>query len=234
MANLSDKVAPSGVALLSALIPPTVTYLTSGTSATYTTPNNAKVLFIEVFGAGGGSGGVDGQGNGTVAQSRGGGAGGYLQKRIAAPNATYTYTVGAAGSAGVAGNNDGGNGGTSTFTDGASINLSSMGGAGGSGMSGTSGNSIGEGPLGGTSSGGDLNIAGNPSGPRAIVNGESACLSNGGSSMLGAGGNSNAGGVGGAGLGYGSGAGGSGSRNEATNYAGNTGAGGLIKITEFY
>jgi len=213
---------------------PTFTLLTSGATATYTTPTDAIAILVEVFGAGGGSGGVDGQGSGTVAQSGGGGAGGYLQKRIADPNATYTYTVGAAGAAGVAGDNDGGAGGTSTFTDGASITLSSGGGGGGAGMTGTSGNAVAQGSLGGTSSGGDLNISGNPSGPRGVIGGENASLSNGGSSMLGASGIAMFSGVGGAGLGYGSGAGGSGSRNVTTNYAGALGAGGLIKITEFY
>jgi hypothetical protein len=221
-------------AISTSLVAPTVTYLTSGTAATYTTPADVKVLFVEVLGAGGGSGGVDGQGAGTVAHSRGGGAGGYLQKRISAPDATYTYTVGAAGSAGAAGDNSGGNGGTSTFTDGASITLSSGGGVGGGGMTGTSGNGTSSGALGGVSSGGDLNVAGNPSSGRSIVNAQSASLSEGGASMFGSSGISNIDGVGGEGLGYGSGAGGSSSRNSTANYAGALGSGGLIKIMEFY
>ncbi|MGJ5036976.1 hypothetical protein [Bradyrhizobium sp. HKCCYLR1023] len=52
---------------------------------------------------GGGGGGTDGGSGGRGAA--GGGAGGYLEKYIAAPAATYAYSVGAAGSGGSAGAN---------------------------------------------------------------------------------------------------------------------------------
>lgn len=56
-------------------------------------------------GGGGGGGGSAGTNTGG-----GGGSGGYVEKRITAPAATYTYTVGAAANGGAAGTTAGGNG----------------------------------------------------------------------------------------------------------------------------
>ena len=49
-----------------------ITYLTSGTAATYTTPTGVRALYVECVGGGGGGGGVDGQGAGTGAGAGGG------------------------------------------------------------------------------------------------------------------------------------------------------------------
>ena len=54
-----------------------ITYLTSGTAATYTTPTNARALYVECVGGGGGGGGVDGQGAGTGRVAAAGGGGGF-------------------------------------------------------------------------------------------------------------------------------------------------------------
>lgn len=56
-------------------------------------------------GSGGGGGGSNSSNSGG-----GGGAGGYVEKIITAPSATYTYTVGAAANGGAAGTEAGGNG----------------------------------------------------------------------------------------------------------------------------
>ena len=57
-----------------------------------------------------GSGGGGGGGSSGTGAGGGGGAGGYVEKLITSPSATYTYTVGAAGTGGAAGGNAGGNG----------------------------------------------------------------------------------------------------------------------------
>lgn len=59
-----------------------------------------------------GGGGQGGAGSSTTATGSGGGAGGYCEKLIVGPAATYTYTVGAGGAAGAAGGVAGGAGGT--------------------------------------------------------------------------------------------------------------------------
>lgn len=82
-----------------------------------------------LFGSGAGGGGIQGGGNGRNgatnscagggggqagggAGAGGGGGGEYAELYIASPAATYTYTVGAAGTGGAAGGSSGGNGGT--------------------------------------------------------------------------------------------------------------------------
>ena len=79
---------------------PTIQTFTAG-SGTYTKPTAAKWIRVRVVGAGGGGGGFT---NITSCYSgSGGGSGGYLDAIIAAPSATYTYAIGAAGTAGAAG-----------------------------------------------------------------------------------------------------------------------------------
>lgn len=115
-----------------------ITYLTSGTAATYTTPAGVRALKVTVVGGGGGGGGVDGQATAnTNAYSNGGGGAGYAIAFIAAAEASYTYTVGAGGTGGAAGNNAGATGGTTEFKNaGATVVISSTGGAGGLGDTG--------------------------------------------------------------------------------------------------
>jgi len=213
-----------------------VTYLTSGTAATYTTPTGCRALRVTAIGAGGGGGGVDGQGAGTAAAGGGGGPGAEVVKFITSPEASYTYTIGAAGTGGAAGANDGAAGGNTTFAGGA-VNLAANGGAGGAGITGASGNTSGGAGAGGTGTGGDLNIEGSRQ-ARARTVGSTIYIGGlGGSTRFGAGGNSGsilADGAGQAASGYGSGGGGASVAGAATNYAGGDGTGGLIIVEEYF
>jgi hypothetical protein len=112
-----------------------ITYLTSGTDATYATPTGVQALKITVVGGGGGAGGVDGSATAsTNAYSNGGGGAGYAIAFIAAAEASYTYTVGAGGTGGAAGNNPGAAGGTTEFKNGAeTVVISATGGGAGAG-----------------------------------------------------------------------------------------------------
>jgi len=118
----------------------TITYLTSGTAATYTTPSGARALRVTGVGGGGGGGGVDGEAGGAAACSSGGSGGGGFQLWITSPEASYTYTIGAGGAGGAAGANDGADGGDTTWA-GASNTATAGGGGGGVGHLGTTGTS---------------------------------------------------------------------------------------------
>ena len=115
-----------------------ITYLTSGTAATYTTPTGVRALKVTVVGGGGGAGGVDGVGTASHnAYSNGGGGAGYAIAFIASAEASYTYTVGAGGTGGAAGNNAGAAGGTTEFKNaGATVVISATGGGAGNGDTG--------------------------------------------------------------------------------------------------
>ncbi len=115
-----------------------ITYLTSGTAATYTTPTGVRALKVTTIGGGGGGGGVNGSSTAsTNAYSDGGGGGGYATAFIATAEASYTYTVGSGGTGGAVGNNAGATGGTTEFKNaGATIIVSATGGAGGLGDTG--------------------------------------------------------------------------------------------------
>lgn len=109
------------------------TTLISGTAATYTTPSGVRAIFVQLVGGGGGGGGVDGVGS-QAAFSPGGNGGGYAEKFITSPSATYTYTIGDGGAGGAAGANAGSTGGTTSFTDGGATNMTGPGGNGGGTM----------------------------------------------------------------------------------------------------
>lgn len=212
-----------------------ITYLTSGTSATYTTPTGVRALYVEVVGGGGGGGGVDGGGAGTAAGGRSGGGGGYCAKFITSPSASYTYTIGAGGTGGAAGNNNGTDGGTTTFTDG-TLTLTANGGALGVGQNATAGtnNSIAGGD-GGTASGGDLNLSGSMGTDRAIQAGDLAGMSQSGCTpFFGGGKTSGQTGNAPAATNYGEGGAGANVVDTTANYAGADGYQGVIRITEFY
>lgn len=115
-----------------------VTYLTSGTAATYTTPTGVRALKVTVVGGGGGGGGVNGSTTAsTNAYSDGGGGGGYAIAFIASAEASYTYTVGAGGTGGAIGANNGASGGTTEFKNaGSTVIVSATGGGGGLGDTG--------------------------------------------------------------------------------------------------
>lgn len=133
---------------------------TSGTAATYTTPAGIRSILVECVGGGGGGGGAAAA-LGQSAAGGGGAGGGYARKWIASAAATYTYTVGAGGAGGAAGNNNGSNGGDTTFST-----ITAGGGTGGGGSaaaaSGTTVTSKGAAGSGGTYSGADIGVEGNP------------------------------------------------------------------------
>lgn len=216
---------------------PTITYLTSGTSATYTPTTGTKAIYVEVVGGGGGGGGVDGQGAGTSAAGLAGGGGGYSARLITNMSQTFTYTVGSGGSAGAAGNNAGAAGGTSSFTGSISGTHSATGGNGGGGMLATSGNGRASGVAGGAGTGGDLNLEGSCATGRSIVSGGfasfslSGCAPFFGGSVVHTGSNDT---NGSAGVNYGAGGSGGTVSDVATNFAGGAGKAGVIRITEYF
>jgi hypothetical protein len=231
-----QKLSTNGSGVLSwTASAPKITYLTSGTSATYTPTTGTKAIYVEVVGAGGGGGGVDGQGAGTGAVGASGGGGGYTAKLITSPAVSYTYTIGAGGSAGSSAAGSGGGGGTSTFTDG-TLTLTATGGDGGTGLTATAGNSTGSaGGIGGAGSGGDLNLEGRRAGNRAVASGLVVSLSTSGAAPFFGGGKTTAiGNAGEAGTNYGEGGSAGAVYNVTTNYAGGAGAAGVIRITEFF
>jgi len=213
-----------------------ITYLpTTGSSLTYTTPTNARALYVECVGGGGGGGGVDGQGAGTGAGAGGGSGAGYVAKFITSPAASYTYTVGAGGAAGASGANNGGDGGNTTFAGG-SVTLSATGGNGGLGHTASASNAYYAGAAGSDGSGGDIVIGGQRGGARSRGNFVQYFGGDGAGSVFGVGN----GGVGGnnsagdAGVRYGCGGGGGGVDGTTSNYAGGAGYQGVIRVTVYY
>jgi len=212
-----------------------ITYLTSGTAATYTTPANVRAIYVECVGGGGGGGGVDGQGSGTGGGAGGGAGGGYVAKLITSPSATYTYTIGAGGTGGAAGANGGTVGGDTTFTDG-TITLTATSGNGGGGITASASNAYYNQATGGDGIGGDVGIGGQRGGARSRGTFVQYYGGYGGGSFFGQGGGGNAGTNASGGNGTNYGCGGGGGANDATtsNYAGGNGYQGVIRITEYY
>lgn len=120
-------------------------------TSTYTKPSGLKWIVLKMVGGGGGGGGADF--DDTVVRP-GGASGGYIEKIISASalQATTTVVAGAAGTAGgcAASPTSGGTGGTSTFGG-----MATTTGGGGGYSSGDTPQGVG-----GTASGGDLNIDG--------------------------------------------------------------------------
>jgi hypothetical protein len=214
-----------------------ITYLTTGTAATYTTPTGVRALFVECLGGGGGGGGVNGTSAGQGGAAGAGSGAGCATKLITSPSASYTYTVGAGGAAGASTPTDGTNGGDSTFTDGV-LTLTGGGGVGGLSVSASANYVLYEDTAGGTASGGDINISGGVGsgryvGPFVALGGRS-----GGGSIFGGGAIgqfvNNAAATGLAATSYGAGGSGAVSESVATNAAGGAGYQGVIRITEYY
>lgn len=209
-------------------------------SGTWTKPSGAKVVIVELLGAGGGGAG----GNVAGVGGGGGGGGAAVRKiyRAADLGATESVAVGAAGAAGAAAGN-GGQGGNTSFSSG--LNQST---AFGGGPGSVTGGSVGGGGGGMTSAGtaGSSSTGGSGGGPQGGVGtggvGTAGDASLGGAAGSGAvtpgnGGNSGFGGGGGAGSsaagtrasspggnsGFGGGGGASG--GNATNIAGGVGGG---------
>ena len=211
---------------------PQVSVLTSGTS--YSVPAGALYLKIRMVGGGGGGGGSS---NAAAGNGAGGGAGGYLEAFILGPlSASYSYNVGGGGNGG--NNSNGGqagfSGGNTTF-DGSTFTAN--GGFGGGSSLGTNNTPAPIG-LGGSSSGGYLNVIGGDG-----TSGAQATASNTAVAIGGAGGASYFGGGGSGGVdtlltptpgrAYGAGGGGGGQKT-TPEQAGASGAAGIIIVEVYY
>ena len=205
--------------------------LASGTSYTPTTGTNK--IMIELWGAGGAGGGVDGGATGAIAG--GGGSGGYARYYMTGVGSgPYTYSIGAggAGVVGAAGNA----GGNTTFNTG-TVTITAYGGQGGGSVPGGPAVKFAFGGAGGViSTGGDYNSGGAPGGRGMTGTIRPAIFSGyGGSTSLGGGGtgiyNLTAAGVWAA-TSTGSGGGGANGLDPPAS-AGGDGADGVIIISEY-
>lgn len=208
-----------------------VTY-TSG-SGTYTVPVGVTAIQVKIVGAGGAGGSANYSAcAGLYHVGSGGGSGGYCEKFISSPAASYSYSVGAGGTPntttcgnGTAGGSAGGN---TTF--GTSF-LTANGGAGG--LNSYSGFII-NGGAGGAATGGDINISGTRGG--AAVSSSYLSAGYGANSIFGGGG-SGLGAINGTSAGFAGtspGAGGSGAAAYSGGWQpGGSGANGIIIIYEY-
>lgn len=196
------------------------------------TPNaNATIAFIECWGAGGGGGGVSGAAN-SAGAGGGGGAGGYSAKWVSGfAGSTFSIGIGASGAAGNSNAGSGGTGGSTLI----STYISANGGVGGAGQSASTFLlPAAAGAGGAATTGGDINVAGNPGQAGLRCTGTSGFGGNGAETTRGGAGAGNAAdGVGGdAGANTGSGGGGA-FANGATNRAGGAGGTGCAVITYY-
>jgi hypothetical protein len=182
-------------------LPVVRTYLTANSPATWTKPTGLKYVIVEGVAGGGGAKAVTGSGN-----TNGAGGGGYFRKKInvADLGSTETVTIGAGGAGGTPGGAAGAAGGASSF----GAHCSANGGT----------NDI----VGGTATGGDINVKGR----FGTLSTASGC---GGDSQFGTGGYGSTSVSGENGTGYGSGGGGS-----RYAYTGGNGTNGIVIVTEYY
>jgi hypothetical protein len=204
---------------------------TTGTAQTYTKNASATSILVECIGGGSGGGGINVTST-TNSAGGGGGSGGYCRKYITSAASTYTYTVGAGGAGGAAGVNNGSPGTATTFST-----LSAGGATGGSASAAITTGPAGIPGVGGSSSGGDINLSGQTGmqgfafiGCGAPGNGGQSVLVGSGIGVMSAS-SSNAG----VNAGTNSGSGGSGASGNAVNanQAGGNGGAGLIIVWEF-
>jgi hypothetical protein len=199
-------------------------------SSTFTPHDLTQACDVEVLGGGGGGGGSAATSAGQISGGTGGAGGGYTRGWLTSGFDGATVTVGAGGAPGAAGA-AGGNGGTSSF----GAALSATGGGGGpAGTAGTTGANVG--PLGGTGTGGAINIRGETGeGPFGIGSVPIIRSGRGGDSLYGAGGNNAVSfASGGNASGYGAGGGGSACPPSTGSPAsGGSGTGGMIIVREY-
>ncbi len=197
--------------------------------ATYTTPADAKLLKVLVCGGGGG-GGTGSSSAANCAAGSGGEGGSVTIKYIANPGATYYYAVGLGGASAV-------NGKQSHFTDLSAVLMLGQGGLKGTNGAQATTTLVSGAAIGAiVGSGGDVYIAGGPSGPGLIFAATMAVGGRGGGSYFGDGAPENATTTSATGTdGYMPGAGGAGGAAVgATSGSGGAGANGTIIIEEFY
>lgn len=193
---------------------------------TYTPTTGMEYCIVECVGGGGGGGGTA---SGTDNNAPGGGAGGYCRAVLdaATVGASQIVTIGAGGAGAANASASGTTGGNTTF----GAILTANGGTGGGLLS--AGNR--DAGVGGTASGGDINITGMQGGNYTNSKLPSGI---GGSTIYGAGGgnsftNNTGGEAGKNGSGYGSGGSGALSGSAAGDLAGGDGASGIVIITEY-
>lgn len=202
-------------------------------SGAYTPPPNVRALEFIAVGGGGGGGGVDGQGGGTAGASVAGGGGGTSIDYTSIIESSYTIVIGSGGSGGAAGNNPGSNGGTTTVSS-TNINLTANGGNGGGGSLGGAGYGLNGGAAGGVASGGALNFYGSYSTYISLNGGLAYTLSHPGSSIFGGGYRTEVGVAGNTAHNYGEGGRGVLNYTSTTDYAGGTGADGVVIVKEYF
>jgi hypothetical protein len=208
------------------------TTVVTNPTTTFTTTASTNTVRLRGKGGGAGGGGCTSVAS-AAAAAGGGGEGGYLEKTVAVtPNTTYTVAcgLGGAGNSGAAG----GNGANSTFVIGATT-YTAGGGSGALAATASATVTTNQGGAGGTSTNGDLNVAGQPGAPgiTVLISPATTSAGNGGGTMLASGGIAPA--TQGAGnTGSGLGAGGSGSATGAsTARAGGAGTNGGWIVDEY-
>ncbi len=213
-----------------------LTYITSTGVGSYTTPAGARMLFVRGI-AGGGAGGGASQAA-SYAAAGGGSGGDYAEKKILAPVASYSVSVGAGGTQPTAGNNPGNVGGDTVFKD--TATLLAKGGLGGAADTGTTVGHIGGigGDVSPSAAAGDFTCHGQPGGAGVVAAASQALGGFGGAAGRGYGagaiGKKNTGADGNTGSNYGGGGSGSGFIVSGTNRAGGAGGPGIIIVEEFY
>ena len=195
-------------------------------TGTYTAP--AGLVRAEIWTIGGGGGASGAAATDDTGSGGGGGGGAYELLEAATIGASQSVTIGAGGTGGAAGNNAGSNGDTTSF----GALLSATGGTGGPAPSANS-----AGGVGGTGSGGDINLTGGRGGPGGNWTGtpEGAAGGIGGPSPFGFGPPTPQNAANSAGLDASDyGAGGSGSAISSSSVAGGDGSDGIIVVKEYF
>lgn len=208
-------------------------FTNTGTNAyTYTTPTNAKSLYVICIGAGGGGGGARAGSNTSAGGGAGGGGAGLASTIIVATSlaSNYAVTVGAGGGGGAGGSGSQGatgavgtNGGTTNF----GAVCYAQGGVGGTNTSSNVSGAGGSAGLGnGIGGSGAATASSNTNGTNATNNGWGSGGGSGGGGGSAAGTNTLAGGSGASTISYSGGAGGAGKAATSLVWGGSGGGGG--------